>query len=1102
MTAPETQSRKLQAPEMPVEAQPQETQENADLQETQEPEKKKLPPVPASVFKGPLAWMASNHVAANLLFLTFIVAGIVMLPFLRKELMPSVESERIQISARYNGSTPDEVEEGIVIAIEEAVRGIDGVKRITSTSSEGSGSVIAELTDGADIMRTRNEIERAVDQITTFPSDMDKPVVREMTRKAMVLSVIVYGDTNKAALREMAEEVRDELITRNGITTVELQNVEDPEIAVEISQEAVQKYGLKIQDVANAISSSSVDLSAGSLKTESGAVMLRTELRKQYASEFENVVLKSTSDGRVVHLSDVATVTDTYAESDYSATYNGLPAVQMTVYCVGSETPVGVSDAVRKYLEEREGTYPAGIQVGIRNDRADSYRVRIDLLMSNAYSGLILVLCFIGFLLDIRIAFYAALGMLTSFIGAIALMVVFDVSFNMISLFGFILALGIVVDDSIVVGEEFYVRHAMGYRGPTAAMLALRSVSTPVVFSVLTSIIAFIPLLFLPGMMGKTYRDLPIIVVIILCISITESMLILPAHLAGMKRKTFGFINLFQRFQKRMAEAFEHFINNYVRSLIVGCVKIRYVIAVVSVALLVGTVAYYMSGRLRYTMMPEVEGDTVTASIRMAEGSPVSKIREVEKIFLQKTNEVVEKFRDADGKSTVVGVYSQISGGSSGQVQVYLVPATDRSYVSSEFSREWRTAVGEIPGVESLSYRFNQGPGGGGGGGGGAGASFNLSHRNSDVLDEAAEEFARRLKNYNGVKDVDVNTAAGKAQLSYKLKPEARALGITENDFARQLRAAVYGSEALRQQRGRNTVKVFVRYPYEVRTTEALVDNFLVRTPSGGEIPLSDISTVERGHAYKSIQRIDSKRILPVNAEIDGEVTTIEEVKAKLMEKDMAELQSAYPGLSLSMGGMHGEQDDMMNTLYLFFGFSLFAMYGMLAISSRSYAQPIMILVAIPFGFVGAILGHIMLGYNLSLISILGMIALSGVVVNASIVLTSVVNEFLAQGMTLREAVIEGATRRFRPIFLSVITTFLGVFPMILETSKEARFLIPMAISLGVGVLFSAVITLIIVPCNYIILEDWKKMFKKMFSLFTSHDDEEEEGAEEIIEGK
>ena len=1037
-----------------------------------------------SLFRGPLAWMVQNHIAANLIFLTFIVAGLVMLPYLRKELMPNVETERIQVSASYPGSTPDEVEEGIVMAIEESVRGINGVKTVTSTASEGSGSVVVELLDGADVMRTRNEIERQVDQITTFPAEMEKPVVREMTRKSSVLFVLVYGDTNKVALREVAEEVRDDLISQPGISIVELQNVESPEISVEISQEAVQKYGLKISDVSSAINASSIDLSAGNLKAESGAVMLRADLRKRYASEFENVVLKTSPDGTTVRLSDVATVTDGFSESDYSASYNGLPAVQLTVYCVGDETPVGVSDAVRAYLDERDGTYPEGINVGIRSDRASSYRVRIDLLMNNAYSGLVLVLLFIGLLLDIRIAFWAAMGMLTSFVGSIAVMVLFDVSFNMISLFGFILALGIVVDDSIVVGEEVYCKQQEGHRGVVASLLALRSVSTPVIFSVLTSIIAFVPLMFLPGMLGKTYRDLPIIVIIILCISICESMFVLPAHLSGMKYKTEGFIRLFQIFQGKLARGFEWLIQRFVRRFVIFCVRQRYAVVALMIALMIATLGYVSSGRLRFTMMPEVEGDTVTASIRMADGSPVKNMKAVEAYFLEKTNETIAEFEE----NSVVGVYSQVSGGSSASVQVYLTPATERSYVSSEFAAAWRKKVGEIAGVEALSYRFNQGPGAGG-----AGAQFNLSHRDSVVLDAAASEFAERLKAYEGVKDVDVNTAAGKAQLSYKLTPEARSLGITESDFARQLRAAVYGAEAVRQQRGRNEVKVFVRYPKDERSSEALVEDFLLRTPSGGTIPLSQAATVERGHAYKSISRKDSKRILTVNAEIDGKVTTVEKIQNQLNKKDMKDLQQSFPGLTLSMGGMQADSSEMWSKMTLFFTFSIFVMYAMLAISSRSYSQPLMILVAIPFGFVGAILGHIVLGYNLSLISILGMIALSGVVVNASIVLTSVVNEGMQEGMSLFDAVIEGSARRFRPIFLSVITTFLGVFPMILETSKEARFLIPMAISLGVGVLFSAVITLIIIPCNYIILNDFKMLFRRLLANVYQADEEDEE---------
>ena len=1060
--------------------------ENKSEESTQKTKK----PLDPSIFKGPLAWMAQNHIAANLLFLTFIVAGLVMLPSLKKELMPNTEAERIQVSASYPGSTPDEVEEGIVIAIEESVRGIDGIKTMTSTASEGSGSVMLELQDGADLMRTKNEIERAVNQITTFPDDMEKPVVREMTRKSTVLSVLVYGDVGKAALREVAQDVRDELMVQNGISIVELQNVENPEVAVEISQEAVQKYGLKLQEVASAISSSSIDLSAGNLKAESGAVTLRADLRKRYASEFENIVLKTSSDGRVVRLSDVATVTDTFEESDYSASYNGLPAVQLQVYSVGDETPVGVSDAVRAYLSEHEGTYPEGVNVGIRSDRADSYRVRINLLMKNAYSGLVLVLVFLGVLLDIRIAFWAAMGMLTSFVGAIAIMVMFNVSFNMISLFGFILALGIVVDDSIVVGESVYVNRQNGHKGIIASLMALKEVSQPVIFSVLTSIIAFIPLLFLPGMLGKVYRDLPIIVIIILCISITESMLILPAHLSHMKARTDGFIKVIQKFQCRIADAFESWIERYIKKFITFCVNQRYIVTALAIAILIGTIGYVSSGRLRYTMMPEVEGDTVSASVRMAEGSPVSRIKEVEKYYLERTQEAIDEI----GRDSVIGVYSQVSGGSSASFQVYLKPATERNYASSEFSKLWRQKVGEIPGVEGLAFRFNQGPGSGS-----AGATFNLSHRSSETLEKAAEEFAAILKTYDGVKDVDVNTAPGKAQLSYKLTQEARSLGVTESDFARQLRAAVYGTEALRQQRGNDEVKVFVRYPKADRSTEALVEDFLIRTPSGGEIPLSRAATVERGHAFKSISRTDGKRILSVSAELDGDVTTVEAVRAQLEKKDMQTLQASFPGLTLSMGGMQADSDEMWSKMIIFFSFSIFVMFAMLAISSKSYIQPVMILVAIPFGFVGAILGHVALGYNLSLISILGMIALSGIVVNASIVLTSVVNDFLGEGMTLREAVIEGATRRFRPIFLSTITTFLGVFPMILETSKEARFLIPMAISLGVGVLFSAVITIIIVPCNYIMIEDGKGIVRKVFGISSEPEDDSIENDEAIM---
>lgn len=1021
-------------------------------------------------FQGPLAWMAHNHVAANLLMMAFLVAGLLMFPDLKRELMPNVEAERISITARYPGSTPDEVEEGIVIAIEEAVRGLDGVRKVTSTSSEGSGSVILELQDGADIMRTRNLIERQIQQVSTFPDDMEKPIVREMTRRTRVMSILVSGDIDRYALREAAEQVRDELLAQDGISVVELDNVESPEISVEVTQEALQSYGIKISEIASLISSSSIDLSAGNLKAESGAVVLRTEQRRRFASDFERVVVRTHSDGRNVYLGDIAKISEGFEESDYSASYEGVPAISVSVYYVGEETPIGVSDVVNEYLESRQTSLPDGIFINVRNDRAESYRIRIDLLMSNAKIGLLLVLVFLGIFLEIRIAFWAAVGMTVAFVGSISFMVMLGVSFNMISLFAFILALGIVVDDSIVVGEAVYVRRQAGESQMRATLLGLQDVSTPVIFSVLTTIIAFIPLLFLPGMTGKTYRDLPIIVIIVLSISIFEVMTMMPAHLAGLKTESVGFLRLLRLLQIYVANAFEIFVERYMRRVISFAIRNRYAVVAFSLALLLSTAGYISSNRLRYTMMPEVEGDTVTASIRMPLGSPVSNIQSVEAYVLAKTEEVIKTF----GRENVRGVYSQISGGSSASIQCYLTPATERKFVSSEFAAEWRKAVGEIAGVEALSFRFNTGPGSHG-----AGAQFQLSHRDSNVLDAASEDFARRLKAYDGVRDVDINNSPGKSQLSYKLRPEARSLGITEQDFARQLRAAVYGAEALRQQRGRNEVKVFVRYPEDTRQSEALVENFLLRTPTGGMIPLSEAATIQRGFSFRSISRENGKRIVTVSAELDSAVTTVELLSQKLINSDMIELQESYPGLTLSLGGMQADAGEMWSKMTQFFFFSIFVIFAMMATAFRSYFQPLMILVSIPFGFVGAILGHIALGYHLSLISILGMIALSGVVINASIILTSVINDKKREGLPLYNAVLEGTLRRFRPIFLSTMTTFLGVFPMILESSKEARFLIPMAISLGIGVLFSAIITIFLVPCNYIIASDIQAIFKK-----------------------
>ncbi|MFA5624858.1 MAG: efflux RND transporter permease subunit [Bradymonadales bacterium] len=1025
--------------------------------------------IPEKMRKGPLTMMARNSVAANLIMLVFIVGGLLLYPALRKELMPITEASTIQVSARYPGSTPEEVEEGIVIAIEEAVRGIDGVKTVTSTSSEGSGSVILEVLDGADLSKVRTEVERQVQRITSFPADMERPLIREMTRRQRVLSVLVSGDVNKYALREVAEQLRDELLSLPELSVVELSNAENPEISIEVSQEALQANDLKISDIASAVKASSIDLSAGRLKAESGEVLLRTVQRRRVASEYENVVIRANSDGTLLLLGDIAKITDDFEESDSSASYNGRPAIGLEVYAVGDETPIGVSDATRAYIEAYAEVFPEEISIDVRSDRAESYRVRIDLLLSNAFAGLALVLIFLGILLDIRLAFWSAMNMVVSFVGAICFMVYFNLSFNMISLFGFILALGIVVDNSIVIGESIYYYRQRGFESIKASIMGVHGVATPIIFSVLTTIVAFVPLIYMPGTLGKMYKELPIIVIIILCISVFESMLVLPAHLAGLAQNPQGFLKWIRLVQRRIAASFEYFIDKYYRRSLELAMRWRYVVIAISIGSLFAIVGYASSGRMRYTMMPEVEGDTVRATIRMAEGGPVEKMEEVQRYILSKTSEVIDEY----GAENVRGVFSRIQNGSSSTIQVYLVPATERKFVSSEFSASWRKAVGEIAGVEAMSFRFNAGPSSGG-----AGMVFELTHRNAETLNLAAEAFAERLQKYDGVKDVDVDSSMGKQQISYRLRPEARSLGINESDFARQLRSAVYGAEALRQQRGRNELKVFVRFPLADRVSEALVDNFLLRTPSGGELPLNQAASVVRDRAHKNIQRKDGRRVLMVNAEIDGDVTSIESVSARFAKQDMPSLAVEFPGLSYRLGGMQADSQEINDKMSLFFLFSIFIMFGMMAVAFRSYTQPLMIMVAIPFGFVGALLGHIIFGYNLSLISFLGMIALSGVVVNASIILVTIINELKEETANLREAIIEGSIRRFRPIFLSTLTTFLGVFPMILESSKEARFLIPMAISLGFGVLFSALITLYIIPANYMVSEDIRNIFR------------------------
>ncbi|GAB7023591.1 efflux RND transporter permease subunit [Salidesulfovibrio brasiliensis] len=1021
--------------------------------------------------RGPIAWMAGNSIAANLLMLVLLVGGLVLGMQIKQEVFPEFSMDEISITVSYPGASPEEVEQGIVLAVEQAVQGLDGVKEVTSTSSEGSASIIVEALDGADIQRLSQEIDTEVDRISSFPEEAEDPVVAEVSRKRQVLSLMVYGDQEQMVLRELAEQLREELLAAPGVTQAELAEVSDLQISVEIPQENLRAYSLTLKGIADRLRSESVELPGGGIKTDSGEVLVRMKERRDYGHDFAATPVVTGSEGTQVLLGDIGTVIDGFADTDNITEYDGMPAVRVDVYRVGDQTPVSVSSAAHETLNSFRKRLPDGVNVQVLDDDSVVFEQRMELLLKNGYMGLGLVFVLLALFLEPRLAFWVAMGIPISFLGSLVILPMLGISINMITMFAFLIALGIVVDDAIVAGENIHTMRQQGMPPLKAAVAGARQIAMPITFSVLTNMVTFAPLLFVPGVMGKVMYSIPVVVIAVFAVSLVESLFVLPAHLAHSKdRQPRGLILRLTTLQRRFSEGLMRFIRTRYRPLLDLCVSWRYLCVASGVALLFLCAAYVGSGRLGFTLMPKVESDYAFVTAELPYGSAVEESKRVRDRLLTSAAAVTKQ---SGGDTLVKGTYSKIGGSGrdiSGshvvKVQVFLTEADVRPITTDEFVRRWRKATGEIPGLETLAFESDRG-----GPGSGSSLEIELGHSDVETLEAAASELAEALGYFPKVKDIDDGFSPGKEQLDFTLRPEAKSLGLTAQDVAAQVRAAYYGTEVLRQQRGRNEVKVVVRRPESERISEYDLEELMLRTPGGMDVPLRNVVNIDRGRAYTSIKHVNGRRALTVSADVTPRSQTTQ-VLNEVFAKTLPELMTRYPGLTHEVKGSQGDMTEGVAALMSGLALAMLVVYALLAIPFRSYTQPFIVMTCIPFGAVGAIAGHALMGYSISLTSVLGIVALSGVVVNDSLVFIDFTNQQRRKGHCAHDAVLEAGTARFRPIMLTSLTTFFGLAPMILETSRQARFLIPMAISLGFGVLFATVITLLLVPSLYMILED------------------------------
>ena len=1049
--------------------------------------------------KNIIRWFITNTVAANLLMIFIIIAGFFTLSRLRMEVFPDIAIPIINVSVIYPGSSPEDVEESICVKIEEQVQGINGIKKITSTSNEGYGSVNVEVENGYDLDEVKDEVKSKVDGITSFPDGAEKPTVRSFEGQPEVITIAVHGRVDEASLLSIAEGIREEVSDLPSITQTRL-GKKPREISIEVSEETLQKYGLSFDFISNRIRASSMDVPGGAIETYDGEILIRSKGQAYTGEDFGSIPVLSMPDGSTLLLRDISEIKDGFQDVEYDIKFNSEPAFLIRVYRTGDQNALDIAENIHNYLKRKRPTMPPGISLSSMKDESVILRGRIDLLVENAALGLSLVLIVLALFLKPKLAGWVSLGIPISFMGGFWLLPIFDVSINMISLFTFILVLGIVVDDAIVVGENIHIFRKRGLKGPDAALEGAYQVAKPVIFAVLTTMVTFSPMILVEGALGKVWRIIPVVTIVVLIFSLIESLTILPAHLAHLKEDSPTKNNFFSKWwngvQQRIHNALQGFIRNTYTPVLEWALKNRATTISIAISTFILSLGIVASGFLKFNFFPPLEADIVIATVEYPEGTPVSITKEglerieesafklkdsleesypQQKIFINMVSTAGDqpiKTQSARGPGNLDATFF---GSHLAECVIELAPGEERPISTVEISKIWRDLTGPIPGVKQVDFEsdlFSTGPP----------IEIKLSSVSRDDLKKVTSILKDKLQTYAGVFDIKDSFSAGKDEIKLTLRPEAQNYGITMSSLARQVRQAFYGDEVQRIQRGRDEIKVFLRYPKNERVSLNNLEQMNVRVGNNIEVPLGQVAQGELASGYSTITRTDRKRSINIVADVDLTKANANEILARFEAEHISPLLKDYPSVNYSFEGEQREQRDTLGSLFKNFTLALFVVYVLLAVPFKSYLQPLIIMSAIPFGFTGAVIGHLVMGMNLAVLSIIGIVALSGVVVNDSLVMVDFINRYKREdGKTNLEAAMAAGPRRFRPILLTSVTTFVGLFPLLIEKSVQAKFLVPMAISLAFGVLFATLITLILVPTSYMVIEDIKGIFYKYF---------------------
>ncbi|MFH2094010.1 MAG: efflux RND transporter permease subunit [Pseudomonadota bacterium] len=1050
-------------------------------------------------------WSVEHRVSVNLIMVFVIVAGLYTVLNMKREMFPQFSLDMIAISVTYPGASPEEVEEGICIKIEEQLKSLEGVKTMYSSAIEGNGSVTLELETGIDISEKLDEIRTEIDLIDSFPEEAEDPVVIEIKNNDPAIYLSVYGDVDEIVLRKTAEKIRDDLVETDDISLASLIGVREYEISIEVSEQSLQRFNLSFDQVATAVKTGSLDLPGGKIKTRGGELLVRAKGKLYTGEEFERIPVVTKEDGTIIRLGDVATVIDGFEDMDIKARFNGKPAALVVVRRTDSQDTIAITKTVKAYIEEHKDSMPRGITLGYWFDLAELVQDRIDLLLKNGTQGIVLVFIVLALFLNLGLAFWVAVGIPISFMGAFLVLDYFGASINMLSLFGFIMTLGILVDDAIIVGENVFTHYESGKSPKEAVIDGLAEVGGPVVMAVATTIVAFVPLMYLSGIIGKFLFIMPQSVICILAFSLVEAFVILPAHLKKtltppkknklMIYRVFFFwlewlksdiTDAHAWLRKRVERSLNFVIHSIYIPALKYCVRNRYFTLAIAVGVLIVSIGVLAGGHVPFLLFGKTDSNWLISEIIYPLGTPFEATEKTIKQIEAGAFKLNEHFRDRveNGQDLIVNNFSQVGviprrdwkppvfGGHCGEAWLEIVPSSMRPDIPApEVTAKWRELTGDILGAEQLTFSIIQG------GPGGNPIEIQLIGQDLDQLALAAEALKDEISRYPGTFDITDNFRPGKMEKQILLKPGAKSIGITLADIATQIRQAYFGDEVLKVQRGKDDIKVMVRYSKQERESESSIDELRIRTRDGREIPLNQVADIRMTRGYSAIQRVDRKRIITVISDINEDVANAQAIVTNLKDNFLKDLATRFPGVVYDMEGQAKRTEDLITSLKT--GFSLCAMiiFVLLASQFRSYIQPVIIMTAIPFGLIGAIFGHFVMGMELTMFSIFGIVALSGIVVNDSLILIDFINARARSGMDIFDAIIEAGQNRFRPVLLTSVTTVAGLFPLLLETSFQAQFLIPMAVSISYGLIAATVLTLLFVPALYVVVEDVKQAF-------------------------